>query len=81
MQKRIQDNGELESLLTGLSISSSESDKDEDEAICPKCGMLYSSDSGLWVGCDSCDQWNDLKCTNIKSKRTVSDVYIRDACL
>ena len=75
--------GELESLFTGLTISSDESDKDEeeDEAVCPKCGMLYSADSGLWVCCDNCDRWYNLKCTNIKSKRTVPEVYICDACV
>ena len=50
--------GELENIFTGMTISSDESDKDEvDEAICPKCGMLYFADSGLWVCCDSCDEW------------------------
>ena len=41
-----------------------------------KCGMLYSTDSGLWVFCDSCDEWYNLKCTNIKSKKRVPEVYI-----
>ncbi len=30
---------------------------DEDEAICPKCGLSYGDDDGMWIGCDQCDQW------------------------
>ena len=69
-QKKTRQLGEVENVFSGMTISSDECDKDEvdeaissdesdkyevDEAICPKCGMLYSADIGLWVCCDSCD--------------------------
>ena len=52
----------------------------EDEAICPKCGALYSADGGLWICCDECDKWYDLKCTGIKSNKAVPNIYICDIC-
>ena len=42
--------------------SSSEAESD---TVCPKCGLVYSDSGGLWVCCDRCNQWFDVKCTNI----------------
>lgn len=52
--------------------------EDSDEAVCSKYGMLYSSDSNLWVCCDECEQWYDLKCAGIRSKRAIPEIYICD---
>ena len=31
--------------------------------LCPLCGLLYPDAGGLWIGCDGCDAWFDIKCT------------------
>ena len=47
-----------------------------DEAVCPKCGLIYPDDGG----CDGCNQWFNMKCTTIKSKKHVPDVYYCEKC-
>lgn len=49
-----------------------DSDGSSDEAVCPMCGLTYSV---FWICCDGCNQWFDIKCTTIKSKKHVPDVY------
>ena len=29
-----------------------------------KCGLVYGEDNSVWIQCDSCGLWYDLKCTN-----------------
>ena len=43
-----------------------ESDTEEDHAECPKCGLCFEDDDGLWICCDNCNMWYDFKCAGIK---------------
>jgi len=58
----------------------SQSDEDEDRAVCPKCGLIYPDDSGFWICCDGCNDWFDIKRTNIKSKKYVPEEYYCEKC-
>ena len=40
----------VEDLFAGMQISDEESS--DDDAVCPKCGLMYSADSGVWICCD-----------------------------
>ncbi len=62
------------------SAESSKSSEEEDDAVCPKCGLVYADIGGLWVCCDGCDRWYDVKCTNIKKKK-VPELYYCDDCV
>ena len=31
--------------------------------LCPLCSLLYPDAGGLLIGCDGCDAWFDIKCT------------------
>ena len=56
---------------------------DGDETICPKCGAVFGDEkdtSQLWVCCDGCDVWFDLKCTPL-SKDSIPDIYYCETCL
>ena len=66
--------------LTIDSDENSHSDEEEERATCPLCGLIYPDDGGFWICCDGCDDWFDLKCTDIKSKRHVPDVYLCKKC-
>ena len=48
---------------------------------CPVCGAIYEEDESdsLWIGCDNCDLWYCLKCTNV-SEDNIPDVYHCDRC-
>ena len=48
---------DLEHMVEELDLASDTST--EDEAICPSCGKLFSTDepNELWVFCDKCSQW------------------------
>lgn len=64
-----------------LDSSPSEASEAESDAICPKCGLVYSEgDGGTWVCCDSCSNWFDFKCTGLKNKRNIPDLYYCDDC-
>jgi len=56
----------LEEILQDMTIDSdhenSQSDEDEDRAICPKCGLIYPDD-GFWICFDGCNDWFDIRCT------------------
>jgi hypothetical protein len=59
------------------------SDKEEtDDTVCPKCGLSYEDDDGgkIWVCCDGCNRWYDMKCTNIRSRRKIPDMYLCEQC-
>jgi hypothetical protein len=57
-------------------------DDDDDDAVCPKCGLVYADDEedNLWICCETCNQWFDLKCTNIRNKHRVPSIYICGEC-
>ena len=67
---------ELERMLSGLALDGDESD----DAVCPKCSLLYAGEENLWVCCDKCFSWYDFKCTKLRSKRRLPDSYICDSC-
>ena len=50
-------------------FSSIDLSSDEFDATCPKCGLLYSADNGMWIACDDCQNWINLSCTNISSSK------------
>ena len=55
-------------LFKDLELSSN----DESDAVCPKCGGVYSDDDGIWICCDGCNSnWYDIRCTNIRSQRNI----------
>ena len=68
---------ELDRMLSGLTLDGN----DSDDAVCPKCGLLYSADEeNLWVYCDKCSSWYDFKCTELRSERYLPPTYICDSC-
>lgn len=46
---------------------------------CPKCGLIFGEEDTLWVCCDGCDCWYDLKCTNLK-RSNIPDFYWCENC-
>jgi protein-arginine kinase activator protein McsA len=68
----------------GVSTSDTSETVSIDNTICPKCGLAYGEDiaeNNLWICCDGCDVWFDLKCTTIKSKKRLPDVYLCEDCV
>ena len=53
---------------------------DEDSAICPKCGFVYPDEGDVWVCCDSCEAWYDLKCTGYTREEEIPDFYYCFEC-
>jgi len=53
-----------------------------DDAVCPLCGLTYSEDNinDVWICCDECDQWFDLKCTKIQCKKGIPSMYFCEKC-
>ena len=68
----------LERDLQRLTIDS-DSSSDQDTAVCPSCGLIYPDTSGLWIVCDACDAWFDLKCTDV-DENCIPDVYYCPKC-
>ena len=70
----------LDQMVTKLTMSDSEDE--EDNTVCPKCGLVCKDDpDGFWVCCDACDLWYCLKCTDIPSKNCVPDIFICYKCV
>ncbi len=67
-------------LLAEMQLSSDDSSSESQDTICPKCGLVYADSGGLWVCCDGCNQWFDVKCTNIK-RRNVPEFYYCEDCV
>ena len=64
-----QEERDLESEISALKLDKA-SDRTDDNAICPKCGVLFVDIDDLWIACDGgCEQWFDFKCTKIQSKK------------
>ena len=61
--------------------ASTEDKDDEDSAICPKCGFVYPNKGDVWVCCDSCEAWYDLKCTGYARQEDIPDLYYCFKCL
>lgn len=57
----------------------SDSSDAESEAQCPKCGLVFGEDDSVWICCDSCNTWYDLKCASVDSE-DVPDIYCCAAC-
>ena len=76
LQRKDEDNT-IENLLEELEISTS-----VDDAICPVCGTMYSGDvnNDVWICCDGCDMWFDLKCSNIQNEK-IPDKYFCAECM
>lgn len=53
----------------------------ESDAVCPKCGVVYSTDRrGRWVCCDGCGVWYHVKCTSLKGKKRLPDDFFCEEC-
>ena len=66
----------VEDALQDLTIhSDSLEDENEDSAICPICSLVYPDDVGFWIACDGCNDWFDLKCTDVEDEEHVPDTY------
>lgn len=61
-----------------IQLDRSDSSETESDAVCPKCGLIYSESGGLWVNCDKCGHWYDLKCANLKKKSIPDYFYCQD---
>jgi len=70
----------VEDLFAGLQLAHDTS-SESDDAVCPKCGLTYSADNGLWICCDECNSWYNLRCANIRDKRNIPDVYYCEKCV
>ena len=73
---------ELSEQLQRLSIQvtdETESGDESSEAECPNCGLAYGEDDSVWIQCDSCGLWWDLKCTEIDDKN-IPDIFICKKC-
>uniref|UniRef100_A0A1X7TFC6 DDE-1 domain-containing protein n=1 Tax=Amphimedon queenslandica TaxID=400682 RepID=A0A1X7TFC6_AMPQE len=74
----------LECLVSELKLDDSgqETDASDDEAICPKCGISSLESNDLWIACDGgCEKWFDFKCTGVKSKKCIPEIFICENCL
>ena len=71
----------VEDLLAGIQLSDDTAEESsEEDAMCPNCGLMYSADDGIWICCDGCDSWYDLKCTNIQG-RNIPDAFYCENCV
>ena len=61
--------------------ASTEGEDDEDSGFCPKCGFVYPNEGDVWVCCDSCEAWYDLKCTGYAREEDIPDLYYCFKCL
>ncbi len=72
----------VEQMFEKLTVSDSESSSQNEDTVCPRCGAVYGDDDmSVWICCDRCDRWFDLKCTSIQSKYHVPDFYFCESCL
>ena len=84
--RRAHENKTVVELLSKRNLSDEESggfETDESDAVCPKCGVLYSTDrKNKWVGCDRCGAWYHVKCTHLKEKRKLpEDFFFCENCM
>jgi len=56
---------DVKDLLLNLNLSQSDSDDEEDDAVCPTCGLFYKHDKSGddWICCDKCNEWYCFKCS------------------
>lgn len=51
----------------------------ESFAQCPICGLIYGEDESVWICCDICNTWYDLKCSMVTDDN-IPDEYICQDC-
>lgn len=66
------------SLTSGSETSQSESEA-ESEAECPKCGLVYGEDNSVWIQCDGCGLWWDLRCSGVDADN-IPDTFNCETC-
>ena len=56
---------DVEDLLLNLNLSQSDSNDEEDNAVCPTCGLFYKhvKSGDDWICCDKCNEWYCFKCS------------------
>lgn len=78
-EKESRKRGKKERQANATCAATCTSESEEDNAVCPICGMMYVDDDGVWIGCDGCDQWFNIQCTDISSE-TLPDKYFCEVC-
>ena len=55
---------------------------EESEAECPACGLVYGcpDDNEVWICCDCCGQWWDIRCTEISDEENIPDTFVCSGC-
>jgi hypothetical protein len=46
-----------------------QSDNSEEEAICPRCYVVYPNGQKQWISCESCNSWYHRNCAGLKTVR------------
>ena len=67
------------SLDSGSETSQNESNT-ESEAECPKCGLVYGEDDSVWIQCDNCGLWWDMKCSGVSDVENIPDIFCCETC-
>ena len=73
-RKKKQVVGKLQTLSLrgeGSSVLSISSSGAKSEAECPKCSIINGDDDAIWIKCDKCGLWWDLKCSGVTSSDDV----------
>ena len=56
------------------------SESSESEAECPKCGLIYGATQDIWICCNQCVTWFDLRCAKVSKNDIPEEFYCSD-CL
>lgn len=56
-------------------LEESEADSGVSDAVCPTCGVLFSTDSKRYVRCDRCGDWYHVNFTYLKGKRRLPEHF------
>ena len=56
------------------------SESSESEAECPKCALIYGETQDIWICCNLCETWFDLRCANVSKNNIPEEFYCSD-CL
>ena len=66
--------------VSSRSHTEAEETTSESEAECPKCGVVYGESDSMWIQCNSCDAWFDMKCADLPGDE-IPDEYFCVDCL
>lgn len=66
--------------LDSASETSQNESNTESEAECPKCGLVYGEDDSVWIQCDNCGLWWDMKCSGVSDVENIPDIFFCETC-